>query len=66
MIKNGKSCIINNIGSECQPLLTSSIKSPNIKSINGNRLGGGNQEMKEFRRTEMYVGEENVCGGEKV
>ena len=25
--------------------------------------GNGNQEMKGFERMEMYVGEENVCGG---
>ena len=28
--------------------------------------GNGNQEMKGFEWMEMYVGEKNVCGGEKV
>ena len=29
--------------------------------------GNGNKEMKGFGRTEIiYVGEENVCGGENV
>ena len=65
MAKNGKSLTINNIESECQPLLTSSIKSAYINSFNGNRLGNGNQEMKEFWRTKMYVGEKNEgLGGE--
>ena len=39
MVKNGKSLTINNIENECQPLLTSSIKSIYINSFNGNRLG---------------------------
>ena len=52
-----------------QPLLTSLIKSTNIKSINGKRLGeckSGNERVWEDGY--MYVGgeeeeEENVCGG---
>ena len=39
MIKSGKPLTINNIESQCQTLLTSSIKSTYINSFNGNRLG---------------------------
>ena len=45
MVENRKSLTMNNIGSEFQPLLTSSIKPTNLKRINRNGLRG--MEVKE-------------------
>ena len=61
-VKNAKFLTISNIGRQCKPLLTSSNKSTTIKSINANRLGDGNEELKWFWRTEMYLGEKNLFG----
>ena len=56
MFKNGNCFTINHIESECQPLLTSLIKSGNIKTFNGNTFAewkSGNERVLEY---------ENVCG----
>ena len=56
IVKNGEIPYYKYIGSESQPLQTFSIKSTNIKGINGNKLGNWNQENKGFGRTELMLG----------
>ena len=61
IFRNGKSRTTNIFGSECQSLLTSSIKSKKQKRINGKNVGEKSRNRRTGR-TEMYVMKEKVWG----